>query len=302
MVELRQFRRDGYVVERAVLPPESLRPLLGVVAQEVDRLAEAAHRAGAIPHTYADLPVERRLVAVGKPPARHFDRLLFGPEICAVLGRPALTGLLAAILGPTITYQGNGHLRAHLPGTLDPLPWHQDVQFYGAGVEDMAEHMAQVWIPLVDAPAERGCLAVAPGSHRWGLQPEAVAGEANVAQSTGDRQERIYRGNAERVAGERIELLPMRAGDVLIFNSMLVHTAVENRSDFVRWSVDLRFEATYDADALDDRARAGYAVMHRRLRGRGYVPLAIRDAAGRAEDWPAWQRRKAEVVAGRWRP
>jgi phytanoyl-CoA hydroxylase len=305
MVDLARYRRDGYLVLPSVVPPALLAPLLGRIDQEVDRLSRSALAAGTIPRTYAELPVERRLLAVSAaapPPPRHFDDLLFGPEICAILGYPGLTDVLAAILGPNVTYQGNGHLRAHLPGRLDPLPWHQDAQFYGAGVEGMAEHMAQVWIPLVDAPAERGCLAVVPGSHRWGLQPEAVAGAANVVQSSADRQRLIYRTNAERVAGEPVRVLPMRRGDLLVFNSLLVHTATENSSDAVRWSVDLRFEATYETTALDDRARDGYRVMHRRLRGRGYVPLAVRDPRGAAEDWEAWQRRKDEVAAGRWRP
>jgi hypothetical protein len=304
-VELAGYRRDGYLMQRGVLPDDLLDGVRRLVGREVDRLAHAGVAAGTITDTHPDLPVEQRLIAVcplGPPTPRHFDRLLFSPEVCAVMSDPGLTDVLAAVLGPNVTYQGNGHLRAHLPGRLDPVPWHQDAQFYGAGVEGMAEHMAQVWIPLVDAPAERGCLAVVPGSHHWGLQPEAVGGSANVSPSSVDIQQRIYRANAERVAASATLPLPMRRGDVLVFHTLLLHTGTENTSSAVRWSMDLRFEATYGTRELDEQARGGYAVMHRRLRGRGYVPLAVRDGSGRAEGWRAWQRRRDEIAVGRWRP
>jgi phytanoyl-CoA hydroxylase len=292
MAGLGGFRRDGYVVLRGAIDAGFLDDVIAHVEPHVDMLAETDVAASA--------PFERRLLQVlaGRAlPARHFDPLLHSEPVCGLLQCPGLTDALAQVLGPNITYQGNGHLRAHLPGPLDPVPWHQDVQFYGAGTELMAGCMAQVWLPLVDAGEDRGCLAVVAGSHTWGLLPGAVSGQTNITPSTADQQERIYRTNAARAAAAEVTLLPMRKGDFAMFHPLLLHTGTENRSDRVRWSIDVRFEATIGTRPLTDEERTGYATMHRRLRGRGYVPLRVRVSDGPGEDWATWQRRAAQTTA-----
>lgn len=290
MIDIDGYRRQGYWVVRGVLPNDVLAGVTAVLERQVDEFAAQAVAAGEIPERYEHLPFECRLLAVTarcRPAPRAFDPLLFSPAVRDLLCHPSLTDPLAEILGPEITYQGNGHLRAHLPGVLAPLPWHQDAQFYGTGTELMTEQMAQVWLPLVDAGVERGCPAVVPGSHRWGLLPEAV-GAGNVPRSTDERQQRIYRATGARVAGEPVVLLPMRRGDFVVFSNLLVHTGTENRSAAVRWSMDVRFEATLGSRPLTPAQRQGYHVMHRRLAGRGYVPLRVRDQAGNGEDWSSW--------------
>ncbi|MFI9835017.1 phytanoyl-CoA dioxygenase family protein [Streptomyces sp. NPDC051913] len=287
------FDEQGFAVHRNVIPGALLDALCDVIDQHLSELAAAAMEAGEIDCAHRDLPIEKRLPAVaGARPVspRAFDKLLFCRQTRDLMCDPSLTALLTDVLGPDITYQGNGHLRAHTPGRLVPVPWHQDAQFYGHGTELMAHRMAQVWIPLVDAGEDRGCLAVVPGSHRWGLLSEAV-GEDNVPQSTRDRQLRIYQLGATRARESAVTLLPMARGDVVVFNSLLLHTGTENRSDSVRWSVDLRFEATREFQTLTHAESMGYAAMHRRLMGRGYVPLRVRAADGGAETWATWQER-----------
>ncbi|MEU2424169.1 phytanoyl-CoA dioxygenase family protein [Streptomyces sp. NPDC007851] len=287
------FDEHGFAVHRNVLPDALLDALCEVIDQHLSELAAAAMEAGEIDCDHRDLPIEKRLPAIiGVRPAapRAFDTLLFCRQTRDLMCDPSLTAILADVLGPDITYQGNGHLRAHAPGPLVPVPWHQDAQFYGHGTELMARSMAQVWIPLVDAGEDRGCLAVVPGSHRWGLLSEAVS-EDNVSQSTRDRQLRIYQLGGERARKSDVTLLPMKRGDVVVFSSLLLHTGTENRSDSVRWSVDLRFEATRESQTLTPAESTGYAAMHRRLEGRGYVPLRVRTTDGTAESWSTWQER-----------
>lgn len=288
MFDAAAFRSDGYTVVRGQLDQGRIAAVAAHVAQVVETLAEQTG-SGPLPH---------RLIEVlnGRPlPPRHFDALLHSAPVCRLLQDRALTETLAALLGPEVTYQGNGHLRAHLPGPLDPVPWHQDVQFYGAGTELMADCMAQVWLPLVDAPVESGCLAVVPGSHNWGLLPNAVPGTENVAPSTAERQDMIYRANGERVASASAQVreLPMRLGDFVMFHPLLLHTGLPNRSNAVRWSMDVRFEATLGTRPLTEQQQRGYATMHRRLDARGYVPLRVHSASAEVDDWATWQRRAA---------
>jgi hypothetical protein len=298
MIDRAAFDRDGYLLLPGAISLPAIDDFVHAIEGRVDDLAREMVASGEVHDGRDHLPFDRRLAALyaGRTiDTRSWDSMLFCREFCELIRHPSLLDRLEPFLGPDITYQGNSHLRPHLPDRLARLPWHQDAQFYGAGTERMVDHMLQVWLPLTDATRTNGCLAFVPGSHRWGLLPGAV-GDTNVARSTADRQELIYRLNAERIAGERVVELPMRKGDLLVFTNVSVHTGLENRGDTVRWSVDMRFEATLGSRPLSAFERGGYEAMHRRILGRKYVPLRVRSPEG-GETWADWQRRRAELVS-----
>ena len=65
------------------------------------------------------------------------------------------------------------------------------------GREVDQNRMANLWVPLVDAPLETGPLRVIPSSHRWGCLPYypsesqiGVAATAFAQAVVGGRQER----------------------------------------------------------------------------------------------------------------
>ncbi|GLY26216.1 phytanoyl-CoA dioxygenase family protein [Micromonospora sp. NBRC 101691] len=297
MIDVETFRRDGYVLLPRAFDPRLLDPFVDVLRRRVDHLAPELAIRHRLAGEYADEPFERRLNTLYSGhdlDNRDWDPMLFCREFCELIGRAELTDLLVPLLGEEITYQGNGHLRPYLPRHLSRLPWHQDAQFYGTGTEYMLWQMVQVWLPLVDVDVHAGCLAVVPGSHRWGMLDGAVPGDGNVARSSVDRQEAIYRRTAHRVAYEPVTLLPMRRGDLLVFTNLLAHSGTENHAGIVRWSIDMRFEATLGSRPITEAERHGYEVMHRRIGGRGYVPLRVRGAAG-PQSWEEWQRARATL-------
>jgi phytanoyl-CoA hydroxylase len=298
-MDVAAFQRDGFLLLSQALDPALLEPFTGVLRRRVDAMAPRLVSEHGLPGDHADEPFDCRLgslYAGRELDNREWDPVLFCPEFLGLISRGELTDPLSELLGPEITYQGNGHLRPYLSRHLDRLPWHQDAQFYGSGTEHLLWQMVQVWIPLVDADADSGCLAIVPGSHRWGLLSGAVPGSDNIARSSLSRQEEIYQRTAARVAFEPVTLIPMRRGDVLVFTNLLAHTGSENRTGRVRWSMDLRFEATFGSRPMSARERDGYEVMHQRIRGRGYVPVRVRGAYG-AASWDEWQQAHNFAVA-----
>lgn len=292
MIDIERYRRDGYLLVRDAFDPTLLEPFIDVLKCHVEMMSAELVAKNNLPSDYVDESFERRLGLLSPDQRldnRLWDPVLFCQEFCELITHVALTGPLSALLGEEITYQGNAHLRPYLPLHLDRLPWHQDAQFYGSGTEHLLWQTVQVWLPLVDSPVDTGCLAVVAGSHRWGLLEGAVPGTDNVAPSSVRQQEGIYQRTAERVAFEPVTLLPMRRGDLLFFTNLLAHTGTENRSRIVRWSIDMRFEATHGCRPISCEERQGYEVMHRRILGRGYVPLRVRGAEG-PESWADWER------------
>ena len=83
------------------------------------------------------------------------------------------------------------------------------------------------WIPLVDVDEENGCLHLLPGGHRhtppfdhqW--EPDSFVQELD---------------------GLTPVPMPMKVGDALLIQQHLPHVSPPNRSDHVRWSVDIRYQ------------------------------------------------------------
>ena len=145
-------------------------------------------------------------------------------EFHRLRANPAIRRVLEAVLeGPVRSDRGDT-CRIFSPRSpeLTTLP-HQD-RFYVPG--DGA--LWTVWIPLGDCPLDLGGLAVLPGSHREGLKVHS-------------REQAGARG-VEVNLDATWSTEDYRCGDVLMFNGLTLHRALENRSDRCRLSADFRFD------------------------------------------------------------
>ena len=154
------------------------------------------------------------------------------PEMFAFCFNPNLLAPVESIVGPEITLSPIQHLRPYTPmrGERQPMqvPWHQD---QGVTREEAdASQILTVWIPLVDVDPGNGCLQVLPGVNKLGLLEHERGGGTHIKPS----------------------LMPdvepydcvMRRGDLLMMSAFTPHHGHQNRSDRVRWSIDLRFQKT----------------------------------------------------------
>ena len=83
--------------------------------------------------------------------------------------------------------------------------------------------------------------------------------------------------------------MPMKMGDILLFSNMTFHGSKVNRTDEVRWSIDIRYcrtPGTYDApqEVLD-----GEAFMRDKLERTKRPPFVVRGQGAPATyaDWQA---------------
>lgn len=95
-----------------------------------------------------------------------------------------------------------------------------------------------VWIPLHDCPIEQGSLMVAEGSHREGIFSYRLALGAGAVEVE-DSLEGLWRGG------------DFKAGDVLIFFTLLVHKGAPNFTDRLRVSIDCRFQRAQDPVSIE---------------------------------------------------
>lgn len=273
------YDRDGFLIVHGAVPEARRGPLQALIEREVDTLAEDFLRRDIAQEAHRDLPFPRRLAAVLKGTGmrmRKWSHFLFGPEVHGVVTSPRLVDALVAILGPEVTFHGDYQLTPKLPGNeIQAFPWHQDTLYYGRPSQHL--HIVTAWLALVDADESNGCLQVIPGSQRWGLLDGVRGADMNVHPM-------------EDVTRRGIPLsLPLQAGDAVLISHLTFHASGLNRSDAVRWSIDLGFSATLDDALAEPEVRASRDYVFDALRATGRTPLIVASAnprrIGSFADW-----------------
>lgn len=120
-----------------------------------------------------------------------------------------------------------------LPHNADPVPWHQDNGY--VYVEPQA--YLTVWVPLVDATVDNGCVWVVPGAHRRGT----------LAHESTDLG---WRCLPESTVGAVPVEAP--AGSAVVFSSLTPHRTGPNITNDVRAAYILQFIPD-GAEILRDR-------------------------------------------------
>ena len=111
-------------------------------------------------------------------------------------------------------------------------PWHQDSYYFPF---EPARPILGVWLAVTEATLENGCLHVVPGSHR---EP--------VHEHVPDRRPGANYGYVEIVDHDMSSAEPvlMQPGDLLLFDSHLMHRSTDNVSDGIRAAMVFHYAAT----------------------------------------------------------
>ena len=232
-----KFTEQGYLVVQSALSESDLAPLIAVVSEVVDTRATELYNEGAISDTYKEMSFEHRWRAVLKACGREnevfgWHTLVFSEALFDLITHPKVLDVLESLIGSDIQFNGDFWVRPKLPNEkLTTLPWHQDSAYMPNTENDT--HLT-VWLPLVDVKPENGPLQFLPGSHKLGLQTyHRVPGEAFAVPELSPTS-----------SDTDIHTLEMKKGDLLVFNNLVFHRSLFNRSDIIRWSVDFRFSLT----------------------------------------------------------
>jgi ectoine hydroxylase-related dioxygenase (phytanoyl-CoA dioxygenase family) len=133
-----------------------------------------------------------------------------------------LTGVFTSLIGPNVQLHHN-KMFIKPPERGSPFPMHQDYGYF----PHRGRSMTAAILHLDDAPDEKGCVRVYPGSHKLGPLP-AFGQDHHVDTA------RFPLAGATAVEAA--------AGDLLVFNYFTVHGSGLNRSNEPRttWLVQVR--------------------------------------------------------------
>lgn len=133
-------------------------------------------------------------------------------ELKAFIQHPALLGVARSVLGDDVRFWWDQGINKS-PGAGSYIAWHQDNGYEPGRIPEYLT----CWLALDDSSRENGGLEVIPGSHIQGLRTHEMRGaHAVIVDAEVDPCGAIA--------------LDAKAGELLVFSSLLVHQTVGNRT------------------------------------------------------------------------
>ncbi|MCX5659217.1 MAG: phytanoyl-CoA dioxygenase family protein [Planctomycetota bacterium] len=230
------FLREGYLVVEDLFDMPALDAVIGEISGEIDRKARELYAAGKLAHLHEYLDFEHRLTQLNAQTPEVYQSILAGrlagPALFNLIRHPALLDVAEQLCGPELIASSVYRLRPKMPGhPWGAVPWHQDSGYF----EPFCDRglIVTVWIPLVDATPERGCLHVLPRLHRDPILRH-VTDKINVYLEIPE---------AELPKGVKPVCVPVRKGGALLLTNLTPHASFDNTTDVIRWSMDLRYQS-----------------------------------------------------------
>ena len=247
-LDLGRFRDDGFLILRGFFAPREYRAVRRDLAERV-ALLERRHGldVGPVDDEITGLSARLRRLDHRAPGAQSvlYDAMNGAPAIHRLAADERLLSVVRSLLSPTVALHQRFIVLMSMPGDEWHLPvWHQD-WFYNRGPASTLT----VWAPLQRVDAQNGALLLAPGAwqdgfiehaeHVHGVQTKWVSLPPEVVNRWG-----------------RTVSADLDVGDVLVLNSLVPHSARLNRSEHVRFVINLRYQDLTDPAFLS----AGWRV------------------------------------------
>ncbi|MEO0248587.1 MAG: phytanoyl-CoA dioxygenase family protein [candidate division WOR-3 bacterium] len=233
------YHENGYLLLKDVFAPEEIAFLREESHRLIQRLREVeGERVNAAWGSAAKVTDQARIVWHCHNAQFHsaaFSRLIVDPR---------LTDRIADLIGPNIQLH---HTKLFIkpPEQGAPFPLHQDYPYFPHEKHTM---LAAI-IHFDDAPEERGCVRVIPGSHKLGPLQHLPEGGWHLP--------------VEEYPLDKALPLPAEAGDVLIFSYLTIHGSGINATNEARTTLLVQMRDPTDHPTLITHLSRGQGMMLR---------------------------------------
>ena len=233
----KQFYADnGYVVVPGLLSPAE-------AAHYRAEAHELSRRLSAIRDTNAAWGSASEVSMGKKTQLLHCHDVQFqSAAFTRLLVNERLTAAAADIIGPNVQLH---HTKMFIkpPEKGAPFPMHQDSPFFPHENHSMIAAI----VHFDDAPIERGCVRVVPGSHKRGMLPHNPEGSWHLP--------------VEEYPLSGAVPIEARAGDVLFFSYLTIHGSGVNESDEARTTLLIQMRDPADPPSFRAHESNGQGMM-----------------------------------------
>lgn len=253
--QINDFEQQGYLVLEQALTPKTLDAVIAEYTELLQSLCQSWVDQGLIDRSILSQSFVDQIKIITTSDLDYFQPMdislplgqcqpdtpiHLGNAVFDMMKDPQLLAAVESLIGSEITSNPIQHVRIKPPlkmvdgeenrAHIVRTDWHQD---RAVALEQADQtRMVTTWIAITDATPENGCLQVIPGSHRKSMLPHCPASQLGIPESLLDLTQATP--------------LPVKAGGAIIFHPLTVHCSLDNTSDHVRWSFDLRYNVTGD--------------------------------------------------------
>jgi ectoine hydroxylase-related dioxygenase (phytanoyl-CoA dioxygenase family) len=222
--EKEKFENEGYIIVK----DESLADLWCRVDSELSQLVEfvVGRKVDIFRHSQEEVTVDQQ--------SRIYDQLHYLTSLAAASSNETILSYCKQLGLSIPVLMGCCNMRYDRPQNQKHLfKWHQDTVYLLGSLNAVT-----VWIPFSSVNSELGSIAVIPGSHKNGLRKFKITSDRATNSGLPFLQRDIELDEAVRTSDEKI--ISADRGDLVIFKQMLLHRSVQNMSNQVRWTAQLR--------------------------------------------------------------
>jgi len=280
--QIKHYNEEGFLVLPELLTDRDMKPARDAMNEKASEIIAKLYDEGLISSKFEESPFESQLAEVFANLSEN-DFVRFGagwrdrkPGYFHLMNNSKIVDAVESLIGDELFSNPVYNVRPKVPKVAaGAVPWHQDKSYWP---DANSNPVITVWIALVDATLENGCLHVLPRTHKtkflsWHNTDVSFKADANSGYRELD---------VEHVTGKKITPLPLKAGGAILFNDRCIHMSTPNLSNTVRWSVDLRYQPT-DQDPMR-KYGDGFLVRSRNFPER----------VAQLEDWLAHRLEHAE--------
>ena len=235
--EMAHFHREGFAVVPDLFDASDLQPVIEEISAEIDERAAALVKTGVLSHDYSEFGFATRLAHISRETDQValaiWNGTLSGPAFFDLIKNPRLLDVAEQLCGEELIASSVYRLRPKIPHyNYGAVPWHQDSGYFEPYCDKAL--VVTVWLPLVDATMENGCLWVLPRAHHGGVLPHTL-----------DEKTGAYLSIPEEELPVELQpvCVPVPKGGVLLMTNRTPHVSHENQTEQVRWSMDLRYQS-----------------------------------------------------------
>ena len=213
---------DGYCHIRGVAPPTLIRQIREFADDAADRLSEEQKQR---------TPFQGSMISI-------YDH----EELLPILVLPPALEALRA-MGFAAPKLSSGFIISKPPEHQPPLFWHQDGILWDDPTS-YTDQPVQVFLMyyLVDTSRQNGCLRVIPGSHRHRHRHRLH----ELPPAHGEEMKQVGEAHPALQPDDDEVDVPVQAGDLVIGDARLLHSAHPNRSTQRRTVITLWFVPQFD--------------------------------------------------------
>ncbi len=244
--QLAFYQENGYVLVKGVLSKEEAR----AYRQECHELAQRLSAQRDIEATWGS--AREAIMSQNTKILHCHDVQFYSAAFSRLIVDERLTGRAAAIIGSPNVQLHHTKMFIKPPEIGSPFPMHQDHPFF----PHVRHTMMAAILHFDDAPEEKGCVRVVPGSHKLGPIPHNPEGGWHLS--------------FDEYPIESARPCPAEAGDVLFFSYLTIHGSGVNTSNEARTTLLVQMRDPSDPPTGNEHRSRGQGMMLH-----GIDPLAL---------------------------